>query len=57
MIRKTYGNMVKATQMIANKGYEWNEANDIAIKCFDDSKTNGMSVEWWISKIVDKNKA
>ena len=54
MMRRTYNNMVKATKMIMAKGYDKKEANDIAIKCFDDSKTNGMSIEWWINKIVDK---
>jgi hypothetical protein len=26
---RTYGNMVKATKIIADKGYEWSEANTI----------------------------
>lgn len=47
----TLKNMEKATKMIADKGYEWNKANEIAINCFDDSKQTGMSVEFFISKI------
>lgn len=48
--------MLKATKMIAEKGYEWDEANDIAIKCFETMKEtkNGMPVEWFIDKICDK---
>lgn len=55
MKHKTYNNMVKATKIIFNKGYEWNEANDIAINCFDEAKRCNMSVEWVINKIADKN--
>jgi hypothetical protein len=53
MKRITYNNMIKATKMIANKGYEWSEANELAIKCFSQMRTsrNGMSVEWFIDKI------
>lgn len=56
MKRKTYNNMVKATKMITAKGYSWNEANEIAIKVFEEAKNqnNGMSVEWYIGKIAEK---
>ncbi|MET3209795.1 UNVERIFIED_CONTAM: hypothetical protein ABIC26_002742 [Paenibacillus sp. PvR008] len=47
----TLKNMEKATKMIADKGYEWNKANHIAINCFGESKRTGMSVEFFISKI------
>lgn len=50
----TLRNMERATKMIADKGYDWETANDIAIKCFEKAKENGMSVEWHISKITDK---
>lgn len=58
MKRRTYNNMVKATKMIADKGYEWTEANEIAIQCFDRMKqeNNGMEVEWFINKIVTKEE-
>lgn len=54
MKRKTYNNMIKATKIIADKGYEWEEANKIAIQCFEQMKevNNGMEVEWFIDKIV-----
>ena len=55
MKRRTYNNMLKATKMIAEKGYSWNEANEIAMKVFDEAEKqkNGMSIEWYIEKIVD----
>lgn len=53
MKRKTYNNMVKATKMIVDKGYEWDKANIIAMNCFDQMNIikNGMPVEWFINKI------
>lgn len=56
MKRRTYNNMVKATKMIAEKGYGWEEANEIAIRIFDEEEKqkNGMSIEWYIDKIENK---
>jgi len=53
MKRKTLKNMEKATKMIAEKGYDWNTANQIAIQCFDQLKQlkNGMDLEWLIDKV------
>lgn len=55
MKRRTYNNMLKATKMIAKKGYEWNEANEIAMQIFDEAEKqkNGMSIEWYIDKIAN----
>lgn len=55
MKRRTYNNVVKATKMIVKKGYSWNEANEIAMKVFDEAEQqkNGMSIEWYIAKIAD----
>lgn len=55
MKRRTYNNMLKATKMIAEKGYSWNEANEIAMKVFDEAEKqkNGISIEWYIEKIAD----
>ena len=55
MKRRTYNNMLKATKMIANKGYDWNTANEIAMQIFDEAEKqkNGMSIEWYIDKIAD----
>lgn len=56
MKRRTYNNMVKATKMIAEKGYGWEEANEVAIRIFDEAekRKNGMSIEWYIDKIANK---
>jgi hypothetical protein len=55
MKKRTYNNMLKATKLIANKGYEWNKANEIAMQMFDEAEKqkNGMSIEWYIDKIAD----
>ena len=55
MKRRTYNNMLKATKLIADKGYEWNKANEIAMQIFDEAEKqkNGMSIEWYIDKIAD----
>lgn len=55
MKRRTYNNMLKATKLIANKGYDWNTANEIAMQIFDEAEKqkNGMSIEWYIDKIAD----
>lgn len=54
MKRKTLKNMEKATKMIAEKGYDWNTANQIAMQCFEqlEQLKNGMHVEWFIDKIA-----
>lgn len=54
---RTYKNMVKATEIIKDKGYEHDEANQIAIQCFDrmDQAKNGMSIEWYLDKIANKS--
>lgn len=55
MKRRTYNNMLKATKLIANKGYDWNTANEIAMQIFDEAEKqkNGMPIEWYINKIAD----
>lgn len=54
MKRRTYNNMVKATKLIVQKGYDWNTANEIAMKCFDEAESlkNGMTIEWFIDKVA-----
>lgn len=58
MKRKTYNNMIKATQIIEKKGYTHTEANEIAMKCFDnmEQSKNGMSVEFFINQIASKQE-
>ena len=59
MKRRTYNNMLKATKMIVTKGYEWAEANEIAMKCFDNAEANkasGQPVEWYIDKVISRKE-
>ena len=59
MKRRTYNNMVKACKMIAKKGYDWQTANEIAMRCFDDAEANkasGQPVEWYIDKVASKEE-
>lgn len=56
---RTFNNMFKATTLIANKGYDWETANQIAIQCFNqmEQTKNGMPVEWYIEKIRGNSDA
>lgn len=56
MKRKTYNNVLKAGKLIQKKGYEKQESLEMAVKLFDDLETlkNGMSVEWLIDKLKEK---
>lgn len=54
MKRKTYNNVMKATKMIQKKGYDFEEASQMAIRLFDEH-TDGMNtIEFYIDKIQDK---
>jgi citrate synthase len=50
--------MEKAVQLIMAKGYDHTEANEIAMQCFDNAERakNGMSIEWWIDQIANKEE-
>lgn len=55
---KTYKNVLKATQMIAAKGYDWNEANEMAIKIFDNYiNKDSNNAEFYINMIMTKQEA
>lgn len=58
MKRKTYNNVVKASKLIMKKGYEKQEALEMAVQVFDNMEAlkNGMSAEWFIEKIAPKNQ-
>lgn len=58
MKRKTYNNVLKAGRLIQKKGYEKQEALEIAVNLFDQLEmlNNGMSVEWLIEKIKTKGE-
>lgn len=56
MKRMTYNNVLKAGRLIQKKGYGKKESLEMAIKIFDEMEllNNGMSIEWRINQIVDK---
>lgn len=45
---------MRAIKMIQAKGYDFNEASEIALKCFDNMEqaNNEMPVEWWLDKVI-----
>lgn len=54
MKRKTYNNVMKATKMIQKKGYNFEEASQMAINIFDQHENGEMPIEWYIDKIQEK---
>ena len=54
MKRKTYNNVMRAIKIIQSKGYGFDEASEIALKCFDNMEQahNGMPAEWWLDKVI-----
>lgn len=58
MKRKTYNNVLKAGKLIQKKGYKEKESLEMAVKLFDELEmmNNGMSVEWLIDKIANKEE-
>lgn len=50
---RTYNNIMKATKMIQKKGYAFEEANQMAIRLFDEHTTGMNSIEFYIDKILD----
>ena len=51
---KTYNNVMRAIKIVQAKGYEFDEASEIALKCFDNAEqaNNGMPIEWWLDKVI-----
>lgn len=56
MKRKTYNNVMKATKMIQKKGYDFEEANQMAIRLFDEHTKDMNSIEFYIDKIISKEE-
>lgn len=54
MKRKTYNNVIKATNMIQKKGYDFEEASQMAIRLFDEHTDGINSIEFYIDKIQEK---
>ena len=46
--------VVKAIKMIQKKGYNFEEANKMAIRLFDEHTKDMNSIEFYIDKILDK---
>lgn len=56
MKRKTYNNVMKATKMIQKKGYDFEEASQMAIRLFDERAKEMNSIEFYINKILSKEE-
>lgn len=56
MKRKTYRNVMRATKILQNKGYEFQEAAEMAIKVFDEHENGEMPIEFYLDKIVTKEE-
>lgn len=54
MKRKTYNNVLKATKMIEAKGYNFEEASQIALNIFNDYENGEKSIEFYINKVATK---
>lgn len=54
MKRKTHNNVEKATKMIQKKEYSFEEANEMAIRLFDENTKEMNSIEFYIDKIQEK---
>lgn len=56
MKRKTYNNILKAIKLIENKGYNFQESSEIALKVFEQHENDIMSIEFYIDKICEKEQ-
>lgn len=45
-----------ATRALERKGYDREEATDLAIKTFEnmEANPNGMTIDWFLEKVLDK---
>lgn len=56
MKRKTYNNVMKGIKIIQKKGYDFQEASEIALKVFDEHENGEMPIEFYLDKIVSKEE-
>lgn len=56
MKRKTYNNVMKAIKLIEKKGYDFNEASEMALRIFDEHENGDRPIEWYINKILSKEE-
>jgi c-di-GMP-related signal transduction protein len=54
MKRKTYKNVLKAIKMIEVKGYNFEEASQIALNIFDTYENGEKPIEFYINKVATK---
>ena len=56
MKRKTYNNVLKGIKIIQKKGYDFQESSEIVLKVFEEHENGEMPIEWWLDKIISKEK-
>ena len=58
MKNRTYHNVLKSTKIIADKGYDWDTANKIALKCWDNYEMYGgtVTIESLLARVVPRNQ-
>lgn len=56
MKRKTYNNVMRAAKMIMKKGYDFDEASQLALNIFNQHENSEMKIEWYIEKILSKEE-
>lgn len=56
MKRRTYNNVLKTTKAIAAKGYDWDTANEIALKYWDNFEFYGMTVESQLARLAPRGQ-
>lgn len=54
MKRKTYKNVLKAIKLIESKGYDFQEASQIALKLFENHENGKIPIEFYINKVMGK---
>lgn len=56
MKKKTYNNVLKASKLIQEKGYDKAEANQIALNIFAEHENDAMPIEFYIDKVLTKEE-
>ena len=56
MRNKTYKNVLTLTRIIQAKGYTLEEANDLAINCFEQANSFGLGAEAIADRIINKEQ-
>jgi hypothetical protein len=56
MRKKTYNNVLRAGKLIQKKGYEKQEALEMALKVFDNHENDVQPIEFYIGMIIPKEE-